>query len=362
MLGAILCLAAYATAAMPTGQLAYLAGTDLDDRTLCILDLDDRSSRPIGNGQRDGEPRWSPDGTWIAYTTQGENGLEVRILRPDGSDSRTVSSAYSWNESPRWSPDGRFLAYSGGEGLEKRILVYDMEAEVESAWGRAGAALLRPAWLPRNDLLLLLTSEDSAWAEQIVPSGADMKSTPALLAIGIVGLPGSFSTDIFIVTAHGAAPLPPTVLPSLEPHAEWCAEPAPDGKALAFESNDGGDREVFVLTKRGAADVSNHHAADWNPVWSPDSRWLAFESFRDGMRGIYRISRESVRVIPVAVDATADCWGASWSSDGRFIAFVSTASGNPSLYAADIERGEITALTDAPGEELAPAFAPREAD
>ena len=362
MLATALVVAFATGATLPSGQLAYLAGSELDDRTLCVLDVATRASQPIGNGRRDGAPRWSPDGAWIAYTTQGPDGIEMRIVRPDGTASRTVSKAHDSNEQPRWSPNGAFLAYAGGDGLEKRIMVYDLDADREVAWGGGRSGLMRPVWLPRNDLLLLLTSEESAWAEQIVPPGADMKTMPALLAMGIIGLPGMFTTDILIVTEHGAAPLPPTVLPSMAPHEEWCAEPAPDGKALAFESNDGGDREVFVLTKRGAADISNHHAADWNPIWSPDSRWLAFESFRDGTRGIYRISRDSVRVIPVAVDAVADCWGAVWSPNGAWLAYVSNRSGNPSIYVTEIESGETYPMTDAPGEELAPDWSPREAD
>lgn len=362
MLVALVAIATHVSIGLPSGHLAYLSGTDLDDRTLCVVDLSTSTHQRVGNGRRDGAPCWSPDGEWIAYTTNGEEGVEVRILRPDGTGSKAVSQAHTWNESPRWSPDGKRLAYAGGEGLQKTIMVYDLVSGEEQAWGGGHPGLLRPTWLPRNDLLLLLTSEDSAWAEQIVPVGADIKTTPALLAMGIVGLPGAFTTDIFVATPFGAAPLPPTVLPSIEPREEWCAEPAFDGKALAFESNDGGDREIFVLTKRGAADVSNHHAADWNPVWSPDSRWLAFESFRDGMRGIYRISRDAVRVIPVAVDANADCWDATWSSDGQHIAYVSNRDGDPSIYITAIEGGGVEALMDAPGEELAPAWSPREGD
>ena len=359
MFTALLIALVHTVQTAPSAQLAYLAGVDPDSRTLAIYDPQRRETRVIGNGNRDGAPRWSPDGAWIAYSTQGEEGLEMRIVQPDGADTRTVSKAYTWNDYPRWSPDANLLAYAAGEGVQKRVMVYDIEAGRETEWGGGRSGLLRPAWLPRNDLLLLLTTEENSdWLQQLVPAGVDTKTVPALLAMGVIGLPGAFTTDIIIVTEHGAAPLPASVLPSPEPHEEWAAEPAPDGKALAFESNDAGDREIFVLSRRGASDISNHHAADWNPSWSPDGHWIAFESFRDGTRGIYRISRDSVRVIPVAVDATADCWGAAWAPGGDWLAYVSDRSGSPGVYATQVESGETVTLVDTPAEELSPEWAP----
>ena len=114
-------------------------------------------------------------------------------------------------------------------------------------------------------------------------------------------------------------------------YAEWHVEPSPDGSGVAFESNDGGDREIFVLTKKGTADVSNHRAADWAPVWSPKGEWLAFESFRDGRRGIYRVFPQTARVLPVAVSNDADNWWPTWSPNGEWLVFVSNRTGDPEL-------------------------------
>ena len=84
---------------------------------------------------------WSPDGASLAYfahppePTQGAaQGQELRLIRPDGSDTRALAvlepNAEGGNPFPyllRWSPDGRYLSYmlnrSGAYGLKRHQMV-----------------------------------------------------------------------------------------------------------------------------------------------------------------------------------------------------------------------------------------------
>lgn len=59
--------------------------------------------RPGGSG-----PAWSPDGTRIAF----DDGFDVMTMDPDGSDERVVvEQAWARNFRPQWSPSGDSLAY-----------------------------------------------------------------------------------------------------------------------------------------------------------------------------------------------------------------------------------------------------------
>lgn len=67
-----------------------------------------------------GEPAWSPDGAWIAFTssrgTAGPGRGSIWIMRADGSEKRqlTLHPDNGFDLSPTWSPDGQRIAFQRG--------------------------------------------------------------------------------------------------------------------------------------------------------------------------------------------------------------------------------------------------------
>ncbi len=56
---------------------------------------------------------WSPDGQWIAFTTQGEipelgRNPNLWVMRADGSEEFNLGVGFN----PVWSPDGAYLAFN----------------------------------------------------------------------------------------------------------------------------------------------------------------------------------------------------------------------------------------------------------
>lgn len=359
-----------------SGQMAYVSGTEQEDQCVCVMDLASGAVTRVGPGSRDGAPVWSPDGQWLAFETNRGGGMGICLARHDGSERLDVPHRFEWNRRPRWSPAGPKeapggalrVAYASNDWREfvPRIMVYDLESGTETQWGGEAASLTRPVWMPNMKLLdALQAGQQLLWGgpETDLTGQEWLEGESALVAVFFKKGPAGFTTDLFLLTEDHAAGLPEFALPSRGRYAEWAVEPSPDGERVAFESNDGGDREIFVLTKKGSDDVSNHRAADWNPVWSPDSEWIAFESFRDGRRGLYRVYPDTARVLPVAVTPEADNWWPTWSPDGRALAFVSNRTGDPELFVADLtKKGEGGAktrrLTEHPGLDYAPAWRP----
>jgi Tol biopolymer transport system component len=101
--------AAHAAAPALTGKVAYVRGGAIyvtDGVTETRLTEDEVSSRP----------RFSPDGTRIAYVHNGT----IWVMNADGSGKRAVSDRIG--AGPSWSPDGRSIAFAalsctGGPGV-----------------------------------------------------------------------------------------------------------------------------------------------------------------------------------------------------------------------------------------------------
>lgn len=120
---------------IPTGELhAYQGEWSPDGSTLAvataggILLVTDGIARELDTPELPGDPRWSPDGTRLAFTelapVEGQPGLMRRALfvaRPDGTDIRQVATNVpSAIHDPAWSPDGTRLVFEasgvGGAG------------------------------------------------------------------------------------------------------------------------------------------------------------------------------------------------------------------------------------------------------
>jgi hypothetical protein len=97
----------------PDGRL--LAYTEFNEKTgadIKVLSLvGERISEPfLATPSEEWNPMISPDGNWIAYSSNESGPFEVYVTRFPGAGSKTLISDEG-GDAPRWSRDGRELYY-----------------------------------------------------------------------------------------------------------------------------------------------------------------------------------------------------------------------------------------------------------
>ncbi len=330
MIAALVSLCA-AVLAAPSGEIAFVAAPGSGPARVHVVSIESKGVRAIGPEGAVGLPAWSPGGERLALAAQVPGGVSIYIANADGTAGRFLDHAQPNNVGPVWSPGGTQIAYTAGTGLDAQVMVTAMETGEERPWGGGRTSIMGPVWTTQtivNALYERIAEDSTPRLLPRLPTG--VPSPPVILAIGFVGDAAARTTALFLLSESEAIALDPELMPSPGAYEESAVSVSKEG--IAFDSNDGGDREIFVIGRRRSWDLSNHAAADWRPVWSPDANWIAFESFRGGARGIYRCRRQSSRVYKVAANPAADCWGAAWSPDGKWIAYTTDADGAPAVW------------------------------
>lgn len=397
---ALFCLLAVATA--PGGEIAYVDLAVGRGGAVHVADTKGGAVRLVGPGAEDGAPFWSPDGDWIAFEVSTPEGRRIHVVRGDGGDGRTLPGG-PWCTAPAWSTDGARLLYieSPSPGAPGVLRVMELNTGEVTTWGNGAPGLMQPVWMPFSELMKALNPKQPIEIEGIdVPRFREearmslaqvLSKTPPEAALAIRALPelsqgnALVRTELVLVSRSVILPLLRVADPARAKlkASLWAIAPnwtdvsfGPAGDSsrafgrraleepgetsrIAFESNEGGDREILLLHKRGVANISNHRAADWNPVWSPDGDNLAFESFRGGTRGIYNVYADTAHVKPLAVAEGAGCWSPAWSPDGEHLAFISDRDGVPTLFTVESDGGAWKLVAPDGGPQAAPAWRPR---
>lgn len=154
---------------------------------------------------------------------------------------------------------------------------------------------------------------------------------------------------------------------------------SPDGRKIAFHSNDEGHFDIYVMdvasgkSQRLTTDESN----DRHPDWSPDGKTIAFVSDRrkpNSAGDVYLMNADgsNIRRLTEEIDGTAF---PAWSPDGKQIAFSASHSpdttalirgtkpgksgiGQSDIYIAGADGSRVRKLTDGHAVALYPAWSP----
>ena len=228
-----------------------------------------------------GAPEWAPDGSRIVYTAgpvlthagacSGPSTPHLRIVSADGSGDRTLVSDDNRHPhlQPRWSPDGSKVAYHRADlsdPQEYGVFVVDVASRalrrLTEGFGEG------VSWAP-DGKRLVFSGRGGIWIAELehgtvtrIASGERPEWSPNGLQIAYVRAGELWTTSPDVTSARRLAPVKP--LGDLR----W----SPDGSLLAFGVREG----ILLVGRDGAIRRRISQAGGRSPRFSRDGRTIAF--------------------------------------------------------------------------------------
>ena len=109
-------------------RIAYVKSDQLG-----VVDIDGTNARILTGGAHNAGLAWSPDGTQIAYVSGDNRESDIRIIEVDGIRSFQLTNVPGPEVEPAWSPDGERIAYGTFQHEGNRLV--NMEIRVTGAQG-----------------------------------------------------------------------------------------------------------------------------------------------------------------------------------------------------------------------------------
>ena len=219
----------------------------------------------------DYQPDWSPDGKSVVYVSYQKDAMELWLLDLATGKTHSLTEGGAVNVEPRWSPDGKRLVFVS-TSYNKRFHVFRAD--------------LRDGKLEN---VVRLTGETKSDLPRYYYSQYDMEISPVWSRDGREILFVSNKGHIHGTGGFWLMKAEPGAV-AHEIHYEetnWKARPdfSPDGSRMVYSSYLGRQwHQLWVMPAKGG-DAFPISYGDWdatNVRWSPDGKTLAFLSNDDG--------------------------------------------------------------------------------
>jgi dipeptidyl aminopeptidase/acylaminoacyl peptidase len=302
------------------------------DSDLWIIDADGKNDRRLtfANGA-DFRPRWSPDGSRIAFLSDRGGRNAIYVLDPKGGEARIFSNEPTPVREFEWSPDGKQIAFTRIDELsadeEKRVAAKD-DARVVGEGTRHVHLYL--ADVEGGKVRKLTSGELSTFDFDWSPDGSEI----AVSRAGGTGLDHMHSTDIHIVSARDGSVRTLVVRPGHDRNAKF----SPDGKWIAFTSAGGVGHwlvefDLHVVPTNGGEPPRKVDTYGRTPDtfrWTDDGRGFWIEGPWDSHSFLFRIDLRGGGLTKFFDDEVSDV-----SMQSRRIAYIRQSLTSPPELWAD---------------------------
>src|SRR5664279_3774055 len=313
--------------------------------------------RLTDNQARDVFPRFSPDGNWIAFSSNRQGNYDVYVIPATGGKPRQLTFHSADDNVVNWTPAGKKFSRLGGENYQGNRMwpMYARNGEIFYVSNQ-----LDNEKLPKPGGPEVMKSVNNIWkisdkggketrvtshgdGNLFFPSiSADGKTIVYEENFGLWKLDTATGKTSEIVIDIKADPKENDVeLVTLSDAQGFHLSPSNKRAAVVAHG------EIFTIaTDKGEPQrVSETAWKEQEPRWSPNGKWIAFVSDRSGREEVY-LSDEAGRNVKKVSDADCDKSGIVWAPDAKTLMWSGS---DHKLRLVDVESGKtnVAAKSDA---------------
>jgi tricorn protease len=299
--------------------------------------------RITANPARDVYARFSPDGKWIAFSSDRNGNLDVYIVPSEGGQAKQLTFHSAEDQVVGWTPDSRSVLFSSnrGEDFMPKLYLVSIDGGMERS---AGADMgVWASYSPDGKRLALNRKSQVYWRKYYR---------------------GAYNSDVTIMDVATKKFTDVTNFDGMDAWPMW----ASDGHIYFVSDREGaGLTNIWRVSDKGgqAERITSFKTGDvrW-PSISSDGKTIVFEHDF----GVMKLDVASRKVTPIKLNINAETEDnlvevrsfASKVDDydlapsGRRIAF----SIHGEIFTAPVEEGDVVQVTDNPARDRQPHFSP----
>ncbi len=332
---------------------------------------------------------FSPDGKRLAYNPKsqvywrkyyrGSYQSDLVIMDVAARRFTQVTDFEGLDSYPMWGNDGfiYFVSDREGNGLTNIWRVPEEGGKADRVTGFKAGDVRWPS-ISADGRVVVFEHDFGIWkldvaSRKVTPIKLNIAAETQENAVEMVAFNSQAddfdlapSSKRFVFSIHGEVFTAPVEEGDIKQLTESSARDrnvsySPDGKTIAFVSDQSGREEIFVIAVDNSAEAQKLTDIDnlkLNYSWSPDSKELVFTASDDKLR---KLSLASKQITILDSSRYGSIGMPAWSPDGKWIAYSkpdSTRTSDIYVVAASGEEKEPHKVTFDSSNELNPAFAP----